>query len=164
MGRKGKNALAISTESTLPKLEETVIFKYLIILEYVRRPSNTPRSNTIRSFSMRITEEDSLAISTAVSTEMPTSAVFRADASLMPSPIKPTQWPRSRRTRMIRDFCRGDSFAKTEISSASSPNCSSGISSNSFPSKMRSVGRPTIWQMARVTFSLSPVSTFAWTP
>ena len=36
---------------------------------------------------------DSLATSTAVSTDMPTSAAFMARTSLMPSPMNPTTWP-----------------------------------------------------------------------
>ena len=32
MGKKGRNALAASTENILPKLEEAVILMYLIML------------------------------------------------------------------------------------------------------------------------------------
>ena len=62
-----------------------------------------------------------MAMSTAVSTEMPTSADFMAAASLMPSPRYPTLWPFSRRTRTTRAFCSGESFANTLTVSASSP-------------------------------------------
>ena len=47
---------------------------------------------------------DSLAMSTAMSTEMPMSAGFMAAASLMPSPIKPTVCPLSRRADTTRAF------------------------------------------------------------
>ena len=66
---------------------------YLIMLAKVLRPSITPSSSTIRLFSSRMMSAASLAMSTAVSTEMPMSAVRSAGASLMPSPMKPTMWP-----------------------------------------------------------------------
>ena len=50
----------------------------------------------------------SRATSVAVITEMPTSAVCSDGASLMPSPMKPTTWPRRFSARMIRFFCAGD--------------------------------------------------------
>ena len=90
MGKKGRKALAIRTESMLPKLEEAVILIYFIMFAYVFRPSTTPSATTVRSFSSRMTPADSLAMSTAVSTEMPTSAARMAGASLMPSPMNPT--------------------------------------------------------------------------
>ena len=49
----------------------------------------------------------SLATSTAVATEMPTSAVWSEGASLMPSPRKPTTWLRLFSARMIRVLLRG---------------------------------------------------------
>ena len=54
-------------------------------------------------------------MSTAVSTEMPTSAAFSAGPSLMPSPRKPTTWPLRCSARMMRSFCAGDSLAKTVV-------------------------------------------------
>ena len=57
------------------------------------RPSITPCSRISRLFSSRMMSDDSLAMSTALSTEMPTSAALSAGASLMPSPMKPTTWP-----------------------------------------------------------------------
>ena len=90
IGKKGINALAASTENIFPKFDEAVIFIYFIILAYVLRPSTIPSSSTMRSFSKRIISADSLAISTAVSTDIPISAAFIAAASFIPSPIKPT--------------------------------------------------------------------------
>ena len=87
MGINGKKALAINTENTFPKLEDAVNLMYLIILAYVFLPSIIPCSSTIRSFSKRMTSADSFAISTALSTETPTSAASSAPASLIPSPI-----------------------------------------------------------------------------
>ena len=77
---------------------------YLIIFPKVLLPSITPCSNTIRSFCKSIISADSLAISTAVSTEIPTSASHIAAASLIPSPIKPTVCPFSRSVLTILAF------------------------------------------------------------
>ncbi|OPZ76353.1 MAG: hypothetical protein BWY79_01660 [Actinobacteria bacterium ADurb.Bin444] len=71
----------------LPKLALVAMKTYLRVLEKVRRPSLTPRPSTARSFSSRTKSAASLATSAAVSTEMPTSAACRAEASLMPSPM-----------------------------------------------------------------------------
>ena len=90
MGRNGRNALAASTERTLPKFELAVALMYLIVFPYVRRPSRTARPSTARSLRVRMTSALSLATSTAVSTEIPTSEARMAAASLMPSPMKPT--------------------------------------------------------------------------
>src|SRR5580765_5843983 len=83
MGRKGRNALAPTTLNMFPKFELAAILMYLTILPKTRRPSKTPCSSTSRLFFSRMISEDSLAMSTALSTEMPTSAAFRAGASLM---------------------------------------------------------------------------------
>ena len=93
IGKKGKKALATKIEKTFPKFELNVILMYFIILVNTLRPSMTPLSRTFKLFSNKMIELASLVISAAVSTEMPTSAVRKAGASLMPSPIKPTVWP-----------------------------------------------------------------------
>jgi len=49
---------------------------------------------------------------------MPTSASRKAVASLMPSPMKPTVWPRPLSTRTTRAFCIGESLAKMVVRSA----------------------------------------------
>ena len=72
------------------------------------RPSITPSSSTMRSFSSKIRSADSLVISVAVSTEMPTSAARSAGASLIPSPMNPTTCPLPRRTRMTRSLWAGE--------------------------------------------------------
>ena len=51
----------------------------------------------------------SRATSAAPMTEMPTSAACSDGASLIPSPMYPTTWPRRLSARMIRFFCAGDS-------------------------------------------------------
>lgn len=74
IGRKGSMMAAPRTLNILPKLELRAIFRYLMILTKVFLPSVTPSTNTMRLFSSRMMSAVSLAISTAVSTEMPTSA------------------------------------------------------------------------------------------
>ncbi|MOA56280.1 hypothetical protein D3C78_1802310 [compost metagenome] len=55
----------------------------------------------------------SLAMSAAESTEIPTSAIRKEGASLIPSPRYPTTWPRCFKARMRRPFCSGVKRAKT---------------------------------------------------
>ena len=62
----------------LPKFELAPMRTYLRMLANTLRPSITPSSSTIRLFSKRMMSAASLAMSTALSTEMPTSAVRRA--------------------------------------------------------------------------------------
>jgi len=65
-----------------PKLLLAPMRMYLRMLAKTFRPSITPSCSTIRLFSSRIRSAESLAMSTAASTEIPTSAAFRAGASL----------------------------------------------------------------------------------
>ena len=90
MGRNGRNALAPRTLNMFPKFELVPILMYLTMLPKTRRPSKSPCSSTSKSFSSKMRSADSFAMSTALSTETPTSAARSADASLMPSPMKPT--------------------------------------------------------------------------
>ena len=93
------------------------------------RPSRTPSASTSRSFSIRIASADSLAMSAAVSTEMPTSAARRAGASLMPSPRNPTTWPAPWSARMTRCLWAGDKRANRVVFPAAPPNSASDIPS-----------------------------------
>ncbi|SUJ00981.1 Uncharacterised protein [Sphingobacterium spiritivorum] len=124
----------------------------------------TPFLNMVRSFSNKIISALSLAISTAVSTLIPTSDSLRAAASLIPSPIKPTVCPFSRSACTTLTFCRGLSLANTEISSTCFFNSSADSISSSSPSMMLRIGIPTSRHILRVTISLSPVSTFIAIP
>ena len=90
-----------------PKLELAPILMYLMMFPKTLRPSMIPSSRTSRLFSRRMMSADSLATSTAVSTEMPTSAAFIARTSLMPSPMNPTTWPWLRRVLMTFSFWSG---------------------------------------------------------
>ena len=70
---------------------------------YVFR-SVTPSKRTFKSFSNKIISADSLAISTAVSTEIPTSEFVSEGLSLIPSPIYPTVFPESLKSLTILAF------------------------------------------------------------
>ena len=157
IGTNGKKMLAPNTLNMLPKFEEAAILIYLMMLPKTRRPSSTPSSSTSKLFSSKMMSEDSLAISTALLTEMPTSAARSAGASLMPSPIKPTTCPFLRSTWMMCSLCSGASLAKTVVFSAALASSSSFIASISAPSKISSTGKPTCRQTVCVTRLLSPV-------
>ena len=83
-GRNGSKALAIITDITSPKLKLVASFIYFIKFAKVRLPSVTPSSKTFKSFSSSIISAASFAISTAVSTDMPTSEFVRDGLSLIP--------------------------------------------------------------------------------
>ena len=164
IGKKGKKALATKIENTFPKFELKVILMYFIILVNTLRPSMTPLSRTFKLFSNKMIELASLVISAAVSTEIPTSAVRKAGASLMPSPIKPTVWPAAWMVSMIRDFCIGFNFANRLVFAAFSANSSSDRWSISVPNKYSSASIPTSRQTFCATIALSPVNTLTLMP
>ena len=75
-------------ETMLPKLELMAIIKYLKRFAKVLRPSITPSITSCRPLVSRMISAVSLAISTALLTEMPMSAAFSDSTSfLTPSPI-----------------------------------------------------------------------------
>lgn len=87
IGKNGKNDDATMIERILPKLEDKVILMYFMVLPKDFSTNSYSFSRTFKSLWSRIISADSLAISTAVSTEIDTSAAFMAGASLIPSPI-----------------------------------------------------------------------------
>ena len=87
IGKNGKNTLAITRDKTSPKLKLVASLIYFIRFTKVRLPSVTPSNRTFKSFSNNIISADSLAISTAVSTEIPTSDFVSEGLSFIPSPI-----------------------------------------------------------------------------
>jgi hypothetical protein len=103
-------------------------------------------------------------MSTALSTEMPTSAACSAGASLMPSPMKPTTWPPARSARTTRSLSCGARRANTLCCCTACASAASSSARNAAPSIRPCTGRPTWRQTSRVTRSLSPVSTFTATP
>ena len=78
----------------LPKFELVPISRYFMTLPKDLRPSRMPSCRTRRLRSSRMMSAASRATSTADDTEIPTSAACSEGASLMPSPRKPTTWPR----------------------------------------------------------------------
>ena len=156
--------LAIITEVTSPKLKLTASFIYFIILEKVRRPSVTPLSNTFKSFSKRIISADSLAISTAVSTEIPTSEFTKEGLSFIPSPIYPTIFPLSFSKRTILAFWIGDSLAKIFTFFNIRITAKSDNLSISLPKIIRFEFIFTLLHTHFVTSALSPVKTITRIP
>ena len=77
IGKNGNKTLAINTDITSPKLKLTASLIYFNKLENVFLPYVTPSNKTFKSFSSRIISAVSFAISTAVSTETPTSELVR---------------------------------------------------------------------------------------
>ena len=136
MGKKGRKNEATAMLSTFPKFELVPISKYFITLPKALRPSMMPSCRTRRPGSTRITSAESRATSTALETEMPTSAACSEGASLMPSPMNPTAWPLCLRAKRIRFFCAGDMRANTLVSSTSCPSAGSVIRSSSSPVRM----------------------------
>ncbi|MNY12878.1 hypothetical protein D3C86_1459830 [compost metagenome] len=128
------------------------------------RPSITPSSSTIRLFSSKMMSAASFEISTAESTEMPTSAARRAGASLMPSPMKPTVSPCARRLRTMRSLCAGVSRANTLARRTATASCASSMASMSAPRYTWRTSKPTSRQTFCVTSSTSPVSTLTSMP
>ena len=107
---------------------------------------------------------DSLAISTAVSTEIPTSEFIREGLSFIPSPIKPTIFPSSFKSLTILAFCIGDNFAKiltffNILITAWSDNLSI-----SFPKIIFLDFKFTLSHTHLVTSALSPVKTITLIP
>ena len=96
----------------------------------------------------------------------PTSASFRAGASLMPSPVMPTTRPAcwARRTRRLLSV--GSARATTRSWGISSCICWSVMAESSPEVSIcpppRS--RPAFWAMARAVSGLSPVTITTWTP
>ena len=135
--------LATNTLSTFPKFELAVIFIYFMMLPKTMRPSITPFASTSKSFSSKIISADSFAISTAVSTEIPTSDSRIAAASLIPSPIYPTVCPLFLSASTMRAFWIGSIFAKTVVPSASRASAASSSASMSLPSMTFSTIRST---------------------
>lgn len=85
-GRYGKNSEAPAIENMLPKFALVAMNAYLSVFAKVSRPLRTPCASTSSPGASNTIWAASFATSTAVSTEMPTSAAWSADASLMPSP------------------------------------------------------------------------------
>ena len=96
----------------------------------------------------------SLATSVAVSTEIPTSASWRATASLTPSPRNPTVAPSARCALMTRDFCAGVTRAKIVVCGRAAASAASSSRSSwapvRVPRDLAGRDRQTLWRDAVV--------------
>ena len=137
---------------------------YLLTFSTVRRPSITPSWTTPRSCSSSTRSAASFATSAPLSTEMPTSAACSAEASLMPSPRKPTTLPVLLRPSRMRSFCCGVTRQKRLTDARRALRASWLISDSSLPVSTPFTGTPSASQMWRVIRSLSPVRIFTSTP
>ena len=90
IGKNGTSSEAVATAKKLPKLEAKVALIYLVVLAKTRRPYSIPSKITFKFLLIRIISAASRAISAALLTTKETPAIFRAGASLIPSPKKPT--------------------------------------------------------------------------
>jgi len=127
-------------------------------------PSITPSVKTFKFFLKRIISAVSFVISTAVSTETPTSALFSDGASFIPSPMYPTTFPAFSKVCTILDFCIGDNFANTFVFFNNLCNAVSDNFSIWLPKTIISVLISTSLHIAFVTYSLSPVRTITRIP
>ena len=147
-----------------PKFALVAIKTYLSVLAKVVRPSLTPSISTPRSFSSNTISAASLATSAAVSTEIPTSAAWSAEASLIPSPIYPTTFPAFRIAIIIRSFWLGSISAKTSVVPTLRSNALSLIWRSSGPLIILVSDRPIFLLTLAATRWLSPVIIFKETP
>lgn len=116
----------------LPKLELNPIIMYFIVLPNVFLPSITPSRSSWSHFLTKMISAASLATSTALLTEIPTSELLSEGASLMPSPRYPTTNHFFLSTEMILFFWLGDNLAKIFVSMTL---IASSSSSNTFRSR-----------------------------
>gem|GEM_PF-3338744 len=90
IGKNGKNRTAPIILNIFPKLELNHIIMYFIVFPNVFLPSITPSRSSLSHFLTRMMSAASLATSTALLTEIPTSALLSEGASLIPSHKYPT--------------------------------------------------------------------------
>ena len=148
----------------LPKFELEPIRTYLETFCTVPRPAATAWFTTDRSCSSRMMSAAARATSAAPSTEIPTSAACSAGASLMPSPMKPTTWPRRFSASRMRCFCCG-LIRQNRLTRGSRPISASSVRwVRTSPVSTPVTGTPISPKTWRATFSLSPVSTLTSTP
>ena len=164
IGRNGKKRAAPAMLNMLPKFELEPIRMYLVTFSTVRRPSITPSRTTSRSCSSSTRSAASLATSAAPSTEMPTSAAWSAEASLMPSPRKPTTLPERFRAERIRSFCCGATRQNRLVEVSACAQRLLGHVHELLPCQGALTSTPISLQICRATCSLSPVKILTSTP
>ena len=163
-GRNGSSKDAPAMLNILPKLALVAIKMYLMVLVNTRRPSFTPFISTDRSLSSSTRSAASLATSTAVFTDMPTSAARSALASLMPSPIYPVTKPAFLSASTILSFWLGSISANICVFFTLANNASSVIIRISLPVNTTGLSRFMIPAICFATNALSPVITFRLIP
>src|SRR5271157_5919230 len=162
--KNGNKKEAKANVTMLLKFALIVNWMYFIVLKKVFRPSLMPFATTPRSFSSKTMSAASFATSTALFTEMPTSAACKADTSLMPSPIYPTEYPAFFTALMTRSFWFGSTSAKMSMSSIWPTNASSMVSRSSGPEIAIGLEIPRSFPMDLAVNLLSPVMIFNSTP
>ena len=91
-----------------PRLLVIVYLMNLRMLSKIRRPSRTAFTIVAKSSSRSTMSDASLDTSVPViPIATPMSARFRAGASLTPSPVMATKWPRSCSASTMLSFCSG---------------------------------------------------------
>ena len=90
IGKNGKNRTAPIILNIFPKFELNHIIIYFIVLPNVFLPSITHSRSSLSHFLTKIISAASLATSTALLTDIPTSALLSEGASLIPSQRYPT--------------------------------------------------------------------------
>ena len=107
---------------------------------------------------------DSFAISTAVSTDTPTSEFVNDGLSFIPSPIYPTTFPFCLNSLTILAFCIGESFANIFVFFNKRITPMSGSFSIWLPNTIFLEFIPTFSHTHLVTSALSPVRTITLIP
>ncbi len=134
MGSEVPRMMAVSMTRPSPKFVGKVQTMNFVRLSKTPRPSSTAASMEAKLSSVRIMSAASLETSVPVMPmAMPMSACLRAGASLTPSPVIATTWPRDWRDFTSRSFCSGATRAKTVARSAASASSSSLSFSRSRP-------------------------------
>jgi hypothetical protein len=86
--------------------------RYMRYLPNMARPSSTAPTMEAKLSSVRVMSAASRLTSVPViPMAMPTSACFKAGASLTPSPVMATMWPFCCQARTTRSLCSGETRA-----------------------------------------------------
>ena len=115
---------------------------------------------------MSTMEAAARAASVAPDTAMPQSAFLSAGASLTPSPVMPTMWPRFCSTSTMWNLCSGNTWAKPSASSMASARRAVSLRFTSpRPAASRmSVPIPSVLAVSWAMASASPVTILTFTP
>ena len=126
-------------------------------------PADRPSRVTNES-SPRTRSAASRATAVPLPMATPTSACWRAGASLTPSPVTATVRPIERAARTSRSFCSGVARATTWRSAIDARSVASSIVSSSGPVRIRSPESPAARAIVAAVVGWSPVTTTVWMP